>query len=452
MRRYFTHSLFLLVFLCACTDEQIELTPSSSPETIQIGQITTTPPTNVLLTTEKKTAVPSLTHTPAPTPIDTATPTSSPTTTAVPTQTYTPTTQPSATPTSVPPQPSSQGSVASTDTPTPTPIPWTDAPDGLTYFMPDGVWQISWQGIAERLSNKPNARISPTGQKLLYIENGDVFVADLIAGTKVNVTNTTERTEFWPMWWPGREEMIAFGSWDHAEYGQNHTPFGDTDFGFMTQLNLHTSLYTVLDETEPFYNLPAPRPYSATVLFGNRIFTEEGGIQVLSTADFAIIPEEKAPLRERVHSYTWSPDGKILAAYVYRKVDTIPALIEGIVLVDLEQQTIRYLHEYVVYGTDTAAPQPVWSGDGSMLAFYARDYEANGRGLWIMNVDSGEVIFSAAQDTPLECRSEFVWDPTDSRIACRDYWERHFWLIRLVDQTIQKFSLPTDAHLVAWRN
>ncbi|MCI0575973.1 MAG: hypothetical protein L0332_04320 [Chloroflexi bacterium] len=328
----------------------------------------------------------------------------------------------------------------------------TDAPPGLIYRAEDGIWRVGSNSSASRISDKPDAVISPDGGQVLYIQNDDIFVADLRTGLKRNITHTASRSECCPEWWPGQDGIIVFGSWPE-EYEPFHSPFGDFDYGFLTRARTDGSDYKVLDESEGFYNWLAPRPYASLLIYGDRIYENSTGSRPFSGADFSLVPSENTPLREYVSARAWSPNGEFLAAYVYRRIESDPNLNEGVALFDFAARTVRYVHNYRVFGTDVQPPLPAWSHDGSMIAFYARDDHDPAKGLWVIEIETGQVLFSPTQNWPLECRGNIVWSPANNQIACTTHnrEETTYWLIGLQNGEAMRFELKEGAGLLDWR-
>ncbi len=336
-------------------------------------------------------------------------------------------------------------------TKTTTPILNVVAPDGLIYQMNNGIWRINENGASARISDKPDAILSSTENKLLYIQNGDVFVADLENGEKRNVTRTADRIECCPKWWYGAEDTIVFGSWPET-YQPFHGPFGDFEFGFLTIAKIDGSKYEVLDDQNPFYNWLAPAPYSSRLIYGDKLYERETGIQEFSTTGFSVSPTFDAPLREHISSPNWSHDGTLLAGYIYyQQADS--NLNEGLAIFNFTDNTIHFVHDYQVYGTDTPPSLPIWSSDNSMIAFYARDYATENHGLWVVSIIREETLFSPSQNIQLDCRDEIVWSPKNNLVACavKNRNEKEYWLIDIETEKIMRFEMPEGATLLDWQ-
>lgn len=76
-------------------------------------------------------------------------------------------------------------------------------------ILPDGT---SLNRITDSKDNETCARLSPYGEKLVYLKNNDeglddVFLMDLKNKTEINLTNTPTR-DGWPSWMPNGKEIL----------------------------------------------------------------------------------------------------------------------------------------------------------------------------------------------------------------------------------------------------
>src|SRR4030042_1378679 len=81
-----------------------------------------------------------------------------------------------------------------------------------------GVWLVDAQGVPQLLVDQSRGHLSPDGQRLVYQAPGpqggadDIWTMDLASGERRDLTNTAERFQEDPQWWPGRTDTIVFSS------------------------------------------------------------------------------------------------------------------------------------------------------------------------------------------------------------------------------------------------
>ena len=150
--------------------------------------------------------------------------------------------------------------------PTSTPEGPSDPYAGLAYGTQEGIFVFNRDGKPKLLMENPNptaaldAALSPDGSQVIYAGPGDIkdlWLADLNTGTKRNLTNTPDRAEFSPHWWPARPDVTVFES-RPAEDEYDYS-------GHPTVINLDGSGYRVLDA---FTGGPvAPSPGGQSIAF-----------------------------------------------------------------------------------------------------------------------------------------------------------------------------------------
>ncbi len=311
-----------------------------------------------------------------------------------------------------------QSTVSSTLHPTPNQMAITPPPN-LVYCTADGLWQTDGDGQSVHLFDRPDALLSPDGTRVLYLEEDDLWLADLTTGERRNLTTTPERIECCPRWWPARPDVVIFGSWPRAaERGPNT--------GYLTTIQVNGNGYRVLEEESVSYAWPAPAPDGQTIAYDRE-----------STAwlyRWGAEPEPFAPVVyglswQRIASPAWSPDGKRLAWVVGGHFDDQWQI--GVGVFDLGAQTARLLHPYEPIGMGGWPPAPVWSPDGQWLAFHAIAGDPAEHGLWIARVDGEKEHFLRPGEAP-------IWSP-DGR-----------WLAEVGTWHPQQINLPPGAQAVGW--
>ena len=121
---------------------------------------------------------------------------------------------------------------------------------GLFYRTDQALWQLDAEGNPQELMSlevgMEGFQISPEGDRVLYSYRDDIWVADLTSGEQVNITQTDDRRESKPYWWPARPETILFNS-----------AVGSETKGKLAASNLDGSAYQIIGDRAMFAP-PAP--------------------------------------------------------------------------------------------------------------------------------------------------------------------------------------------------
>jgi len=93
---------------------------------------------------------------------------------------------------------------------TPTPGSAIGRGAGLVYRVGTGFWVLGAEGRVVHILERTNALISAEGDRALYGEENDVWLADLATGERRNLTQTADRHESNSQWWQGRPDVVVF--------------------------------------------------------------------------------------------------------------------------------------------------------------------------------------------------------------------------------------------------
>jgi hypothetical protein len=290
---------------------------------------------------------------------------------------------------------------AATDTETAPDAP----PAGLIYTAAERLWGIAADGSAVPLLDQPGAQISPDGSRAVFSAgfgsegSSDVWLADLETGERRHLTNTPDRDEVNPVWWPGRPEVIVFGSGVGMEI---------PDAGYPTVVRTDGSDYGVLD-TEQGGPL-ALSPDGQSLAYGG--YDDVGVIYRWGEGPEPFEPARYGLLVEKLYEPAWHPDGRRLAWKVGGDLTGEGTWQIGIALFDLEAETAELLHPYEPVG-GTFDADPAWSPDGEWLAFVThQEPPAEGRlpNLWVVRWQDGEERCIGAGTNP-------TWSPDGRQLA-----------------------------------
>jgi hypothetical protein len=267
------------------------------------------------------------------------------------------------------------------------PLPDRDIPDVMLWHVAasePGLWNVRPNGLMQLISADFDATLraemSPDGKQLLYATaDWDVWLMDIASGETRNVTNTPDRSEGMPRWWPGHPDSFLCGSWDNAQ--------GAMGFGYLTEVRFDGT-YQVLDPRGELYLAFAPSPDGQSIAYLLKPIDEnlpsglwlyrrgEGPQPVPVVADAFTKPIS-------VEDVSWSPDNRLGIALTEGPAGT-PRTLTAVV--DVKKQSVEVLRTYSGIETDAsgASNAPHWSPSGDWLVmFTATDDVANDSGIWL---------------------------------------------------------------------
>ncbi len=271
---------------------------------------------------------------------------------------------------------------------------------GLVYRHGKDIWIIDEKGEPQFVFDEPSARLSADGRFVLYIPeyDPDIWLADLTTGETRNLTASSGRYNGSAQWWPGRQDVIIFGSSDHLGPG----------FGNPTTVLIDGSDYRILDEQRS-----GPLALSADgekLAYGG--FDFSGRIMQQGSAPVDLDPSEYGLDIEKVFQPAWSPDGRKIAWKVGGD-QARQGWTSGVAVFDLENKSAELFHTYTAVGGGGVPHYLSFSPNGEWLAFVTFNESAeDGRrpNLWIARPDGqGEERLGTA--------FESAWHPDGSRLA-----------------------------------
>lgn len=313
---------------------------------------------------------------------------------------------------------------------------WREEGGKYTRFPEEeGLWQMNSNRQAVRLSERPDALLSPSGAQVLYLAEEDLWLTDLGTGEQQNLSQTPDRIECCPAWWPARPNIILFGS---------RSPDSALDYpvlGFLSAVDLVGHRYLILEEEYPFSLPPEPNPEDEIIVYANggRLYYWEKGSEPLEPALYGLSGM-------RIESLSWSPDGSLLAG---RAVGTLEGQWQAaIILVDVTTETAQLLTTYEPAAIGGPLPPPAWSPDGQWLALTSYAADPAQKGVWIVRID-GAVKLQVAPES-----YDPVWSPDSQWVAFNHFDPKENWQVLLMnveENRLWRIDLPPDVQVVDWR-
>jgi Tol biopolymer transport system component len=313
-------------------------------------------------------------------------------------------------------------------------------PFGLIYQNAEGVWHVNVDGESARLFDRPGGAVSPDSAQVLYTEDDDLWLADVATGERRNLSQTPDRSECCPQWWPGRPDTILLSSQaaDRVE----------PDYGFPTLLQLDGTGYQPLEDDVASFAPAAPSPDSQTVAYDRAgqpwLYRMDTGAEPFDLTPYGLSTDPQI----RVVGPAWSDDGRQLAWIIGDC--RIGECEYSIGVFDLEVQEVQLLHPYAPIGMGGQPPPPTWSPDGRWLAFTAWAMDPDDSGLWVARADGSE---EHSLDAASRAHHNPVWSPDGRWLAFSSTDQGAgpgIWLAEVDTWTLTRPDLPPDAFPVAW--
>ena len=277
---------------------------------------------------------------------------------------------------------------------------------GLTFSTAQGFWLVDAQGVPQLLVDQSRGHLSPDGQRLVYQAPGaqggadDIWTMDLANGEQRNLTNTDDRYEEDPQWWPGRKDAVVFSSDVECCMASRALP---------TLVGLDGTGYAILDEQNG-----GPRalsPDGKLMVYG--AYQPTGWMTRVGHAPEPFDPAAYGLRVEALIQPAFSPVGQALAWRVSGDFDGNGSSDLAVALFDLQAKDGQLIHRYTSTAGGEFPNDIAWSPDGQWLAFVTfGEPPASGRlpNLWVVRADGSQEKYLAAGSSP-------VWNPDSQSLA-----------------------------------
>ena len=325
------------------------------------------------------------------------------------------------------------------------PIVWEALPPGLVYKTMEVLWWVDAGEKQVQLHENPQALLSLDRTRLLSYDSieKDLWLFNLSDGSGWNLTLSPDRVEFYFRWWAARPDTVLFTSFpDGSEQGPGI-------MGYLTTINADGQGYRVLDaehDTGPGYFAPAPDGQRVAYGGGSTgwLYGWTTGPEIFDPADYGLTGTKGI----HIGSPAWSSDSAKLAWVVGGGLALDGDYRVAIGVFDLEARTSWLLHPYEPAGRGGWPAAPVWSPDGTWLAYGAGAKNADEAGLWVIRADELQ-----KEEHYLGLGGNPVWSPDGAWLAFNGALDNGMPAIVLAQVgawDLHPLGLPPNAYLVDW--
>ena len=327
---------------------------------------------------------------------------------------------------------------------TPTPVPPSP---GIVYTSETGLWQIGGDWQPRLLSPFAQARLSPDNTRLVYADQGDLWLTTLADGLTTQLTNTPDHLEQYPQWWAAQPDILLFQSLPLAE--SQDTQAG----GYLSAMSLSEGWLTQLDRDEMSGREFAPSPNGLHIAYdrGGEPWLYHWDLELAEPFHEDAYVGSQAVTWARLGSPSWSADGNKVAWMVKVQGEAFPALDgsgqAAAAIFDMSNSTFTVLHPYDNLGRGGWFAAAVWSPDNQWLAFVAEDVDPARYGVWVVKTDGSEEHYLGPGADP-------VWSPDGLWLAFAKPGDTQGVTSRLVETAswyVLNLFVYDDGLIVAWR-
>lgn len=287
------------------------------------------------------------------------------------------------------------------------------SPIGLVYASAAGLGQLDAAGELQPLFERAEAALSPDGTQALYLNDDDVWVADLASGQHRNLTNTPDRIEHSPLWWPARPDLVLFSSYERGREITMGPGF------FPTLVHADGTGYTILFDESDTYAL-APSPDGVTVAYGigpvgwlHNVDTGHRTAFDPTQRGLEMNAQFRVPVSWSIGYPVFDPTGAPRLAWNLGLFYEDGTNQISTAIFDLEAGSAQLLHPYEMPATDGFPPAARWSPDGQWLATVAWDVDPNKLGVWLLRPEGSGERYLGQGGSP-------AWSPDGRWLAWSD--------------------------------
>jgi Tol biopolymer transport system component len=279
----------------------------------------------------------------------------------------------------------------------------------------------------------------------------NLTLVDLASGERLQLTDTPDRMNFNPQWWPAKPDTIVFIS---RAFNPNDLPQAGP--GNLAIVKTDGSGFRLLDEDNLTHTfLPALSPDGKTIAYdrGGENTAEDG----ILTPWLYHLEDGPSPFDHTAYGFTpvpdlsfgraaWSPDGRYLAWVVGGELSGDGEWQIGIAMFDLETQSVELFNPYAPTSGPFVAgwEPPIWSPDSEWLTWYVSP-QGGLPSFWIMRPDGTDTQFIDHASGP-------IWSPNSDLLVYLQLADGAITVMETGQWQPQRTDLPSQIGFVTWLN
>jgi len=333
---------------------------------------------------------------------------------------------------------------------------------GLIYAQMDQqperpLWQIGADGNPVKFleSSQNLGALSPDGTRAITCcsprGETNLTLVDLASGERIQLTDTSDRMNFNPQWWPANPDSIVFIS--HTFNPNDQPRLGP---GNLAMVKTDGTGFQLLDADNLTHTyLPALSPDGQTIAYdrGGENASEDG----ILTPWLYHLEDGPIPFDYAAYGLTsvpdlsfgraaWSPDGRYLAWLVGGELSGNGEWQIGIAMFDLETQSVELFNPYAPNSGPFVAgwEPPIWSPDGEWLAWYVSPQDGL-PSFWVMRPDGTDAQFIDHAGSP-------IWSPDGDLLVYLQLTDGAIMAMEAGQWQPQRTDLPSQIGFVTWIN
>ncbi|MCJ7702821.1 MAG: SH3 domain-containing protein [Anaerolineales bacterium] len=319
------------------------------------------------------------------------------------------------------------------------------------------LWQIGADGKPVKFleSSQNLGALSPDAKRAVSgpLSRGEtnLTLVNLASGERIQLTDTPDRMNFNPQWWPTNLDTIVFIS--HT-FNPNDQPRPGP--GNLTMVKADGTGFQLLDADNLTHTLfPALSPDGQTIAYdrGGENASEDG----ILTPWLYHLENGPTPFDYTAYGLTpvpdlsfgraaWSPDGRYLAWVVGGELTGDGEWQIGIAMFDLETQSVELFNPYAPTSGPFVAgwEPPIWSPDSEWLAWYVSP-QGGLPGFWVMHPNGTDKQLIDHAGSP-------IWSPDGDLLVYLQLANGAIMAMEAGQWQPQRTDLPSQIGFVTWIN
>jgi Tol biopolymer transport system component len=317
------------------------------------------------------------------------------------------------------------------------------------------LWQVGADGKPVKFleSSKGLGVLSPDLKMAVSgpVSRGEtnLTLTNLVSGERIQLTDTPDRMNFNPQWWPTNPDTIIFIS---RKFNPEDLP--QPGPGNLAMVKTDGTGFQLLDPDNLTHTfLPALSPDGQTIAYdrGGENASEDG----ILTPWLYHLEDGPTPFDYAAYGFTpvpdlsfgqaaWSPDGRYLAWVVGGELSGDGEWQIGIAMFDLETQSVELFNPYA----PTSGPfvggwePPKWSPDGEWLTWYVSP-QGGLPSFWVMRPDGNDKQF-------IDHAGSRIWSPDGDLLVYLQLADGAIMVMETGQWQPQRTDLPSQIGFVTW--